>query len=280
MTLQSALDAVARNGWDTLRGAAADGLHDLPAGFIAAYDALASLAEQAPPATVKAAEHADLAPLDRVAAEQALRDWRAGRDRQADQLERQCGQALQPYGQTIERYIGSALAARLAVFTADVAVIGPHQVKVVPDDAVVDAAGGSREFADAWLRFTATGSWYLRMRQSWAVLRRYDSAPGGPDPAAVDLDHVLAEVANAAELRPDDWRNLRAGGQGGGSVGIAGPQPWPIPVHTRLAAILRDGGQPWMPSAAQQAAAYTEAAPPAPAARRDLTRPLKPASAA
>lgn len=271
MTLQFVLDQVQANGWDTLRGAVTDDLHTMPPAWLDAYDDIQALAAQVPPAAAQV-------PFDapgtvKLAADLNMTDWRNSRDQAADRLLRALGGACSR-ADIIEQHLAPVLGARLAVFAEDVKVIGPHAVKVSPDDAVVDAAGNSRDFADAWLRFTATGSWYLRLRQSWAVLRRGDLGTGRPDP--LGDSSILAEVRNAPEVQPDDWRNLRAGGQGEGSLGIAYPlaNTWPVPVHVRLAAILRDGGQVWLPSVRQQWAVY-QANTPEPEYRPDLTHPLK-----
>lgn len=250
LTLDHWLGEAHRLGLEALRGAERDGLHTLPDGFADAYDALMALPDQTPPAVDYQAGS-----WERQKAEAERDDWYTARDAQAAELWRRANNALQPFGRTIEQHIGPALDARLEQFRADVATLGPHAGKVAPDDAVVAEATAFRPFGEAWARYAATPAWYLRLRQSWAVLRERDEAGGVPDP--LGTDSILAEVANAAQIRPDDWRNLR----------ISWGNPWGHAAHARLVAILRDGGRVWMPSAAQQWAAYAPHVPDAVNAR-------------
>ena len=249
MTLQANLDLIQTAGFDTLRGAVANGLHGMPPAWVKTYDQLVGLADQQPPPEALAPVGAST--KDKADANMALLDWRAARDARADQLARSLGMDR---AAIIEEYIGEALVDRVATFTAALDVIGPHAGKFAPDDQVVDAAGDSREFADAWLTYSSAASWYGPLRASWEILRRNDTATD-VDPNG--LASIFTEVRNVVAIRPD-WRNLRAGNNQGGSYGFVA-DVWPTPVPARLAMILRAGGVLWLPSAVQQRAAYQAA---------------------
>ncbi|MCX5114377.1 hypothetical protein OOK13_39150 [Streptomyces sp. NBC_00378] len=164
----------------------------------------------------------------------------------ADELAGRIGAAM-AYGNAtalIIEHVQPALAKFLDDLRADLKAAGRHATQA---GATLDMLEEPEEVRVAILRLNVAFPKYAAIRTCWESLRR---GAGTSDP--LGLVSPLAEVANLPDLVPD-WQSA-----------YYGRAPWPwhsTAFHIRMGWLLANGAQVWVPTAAEQDAAWKRYAP-------------------
>lgn len=159
----------------------------------------------------------------------------------ADKLADSLGRAT-AYGAAttlLVEYVQPALVDFLDQVRADLKAAGRHAAQ---PGATIDMLSESDDVRAAILRLNASHPKYGALRSSWQHLRRGSSTI---DP--LGLTSPLGEVSNLGDLVPD-WEAAHYGRT---------PWPWYSTVfHIRMHWLLGNGAHVWLPTAAEQDAAW------------------------
>ncbi|MGW6141599.1 hypothetical protein [Streptomyces sp. NPDC055140] len=212
---------VKHHGITSLITSARNGLHSLPDGMDDDYTQLAAL-------VAEAVNHRGIVVDNKAKAEA---------EKLSDKL-----MAYKAWGNGpvfITEHLKPALDAFLDELRADIKTAGRFAAQPA---ATIDMLDQPEDVRSAILRLHACYPKYGALRASWANIRRDGDTvdPLGPN-------SPLAEVANLPDLAPD-WQAAYFG---------RAPWPWPSTVpHVRLGWLLANGGQLWLPTAAEQDATW------------------------
>ncbi|MGW5272749.1 hypothetical protein ACWEQP_09220 [Streptomyces sp. NPDC004044] len=142
---------------------------------------------------------------------------------------------------TITEHLQPAMARLLDDVQADIQAAGRHALAVAP---TVDMLTEPDEVRAAIVRLSSLHPRYGALRVSWEFLRQRD-ASNTIDP--LGLRSPLAEVANLPDVF-SDWEKAAHG---------RAPWPWTSShLGVKLGWLLDNGGQVWLPTTAEQNAAW------------------------
>ncbi|MFD5673679.1 hypothetical protein [Streptomyces sp. NPDC127040] len=215
------IEDMKQHGIAGLVTAAREGVHTLPQEIIDDYAALEAIE----------AEHTDR--HGRISDPQAVQ----AADRLAERLGR--AKAWGNANALLVGHVQPALTAFLADLAADLKTAGRHAVQ---PGATIDMLTEPDDVRAAIVRLHSAITVYGRLRASWEILRR-----GTQTTDPLGLNSPLAEIGNLPDLVPD-WQPAYYG---------RAPWPWQSTVfHVRMGWLLANGAHIWLPTPAEQEAAW------------------------
>jgi hypothetical protein len=165
------------------------------------------------------------------------------RPRQAD-VDARVGEVFRTFNRLggaksfIENHLQPAFETFMTGFRADVAHLGKYVTEISVPLAMLHEPEETR---DAYVRFASAYPLYGNLRAAWKDMRKRDGHSNEP----LGADSPLAEVRNLPDLVAN-WEACHNG---------RAQWPWGANVpHVKLAWLVNNGGQLWMPTAEEQSA--------------------------